>query len=340
MINKLLHLLLFSLALVLPSHAVAQGPQRVTVNNFIRAETDFYFATYVAQGAFGRFFHLRDVTPLDKQDIVRMNRDTLYSLAIIDLDAGPVTVELPDTRGRFMSLLLIDHDHYNPAVFYAPGKHRFTRAEIGTRYLALAVRTFLNPNDPDDVAAARAAQDALRLEQPGGPGVWQAPQWDKTSQDALRQALSALVPFADFKNGFGARGQVEPVARLVAAAAGWGGNPAHAAIYLPILPPEAAPGRAWRMRFTDVPVDGFWSVTVYDERGFMVPNPSNAVSINNTTARRGADGSVIVQFGGCTDAAPNCLPVPNPWNAVLRLYRPRAEITDGRWTMPALESLP
>ena len=72
MINKLLHLLLFSLALALPSHAEAQGPQRVTINNFIRAETDFYFATYVAQGAFGRFFHLRDVTPLDKQDIVRM----------------------------------------------------------------------------------------------------------------------------------------------------------------------------------------------------------------------------------------------------------------------------
>jgi hypothetical protein len=87
-----------------------------------------------------------------------------------------------------MSLLLIDQDHYNPAVFYAPGKHRFTRAEIGTRYLALAVRTFLDPNDPADVAAARAAQDALRIEQPGGPGVWAAPQWDKTSQEALRKA--------------------------------------------------------------------------------------------------------------------------------------------------------
>jgi hypothetical protein len=116
-----------------------------------------------------------------------------------------------------MPLLLFDHDHYNPAVFSAPGKHRFTRAEIVTRYLALAVPTFLDPKDPADVAAARAAQDALRLEQPGGPGVWEAPQWDKTSQDALRQALGALVRFVDFKDGFGPRGQVEPIARLVAA---------------------------------------------------------------------------------------------------------------------------
>lgn len=338
MIKNFLHLLLFCLTLSLPWPVQAQAPQRVTIDNFARAETDHYFGTYVAQGALGRFFHLRDVTPLDQQGVVRMNRDTLYSFAIIDLDAGPVTVELPDTRGRFMSLLLIDQDHYNPAVFYAPGKHRFTRAEIGTRYLGLAIRTFLDPNDPADVAAARAAQDGLRIEQPGGPGVWQAPNWDKSSQEALRNALSALVPFADFKNGFGARGQVDPVARLVAAAAGWGGNPPHAAIYLPILPPE--PGRSWRMRLADVPVDGFWSVTVYDARGYMVPNPRNAVSLNNVTANRGADGSVTVQFGGCADTTPNCLPVPSPWNAVLRLYRPRAEVTDGRWRMPALEAIP
>lgn len=336
--KNILHLLLFCLALGLSWPTQAQTPQRVTVENFVRAETDLYFASYVAQGALGRFFHLRDVTPLDQQVIVRMNRDTLYSLAILDLDAGPVTVELPDTGGRFMSMLLIDHDHYNPAVFYAPGRHRFTRAEIGTRYLALAVRTFLNPNDPADVAAARAAQDGLRIEQPGGPGAWEAPQWDKTSQEALRGALSALFPFVEFKSGFGARGQVHPVAHLVAAAAGWGGNPPHAAIYLPILPPE--PGRVWRMRLTDVPVDGFWSITIYDERGFMVANPRNAVSLNNVTSQRGADGSVTVQFGGCTDATPNCLPVPSPWNAVLRLYRPRAEIIAGRWNMPALEAVP
>ncbi|MCA3280661.1 MAG: DUF1254 domain-containing protein [Roseomonas sp.] len=334
-----LYLLLFSLAICLPIRVQAQTPQRVTVENFARAETDHYFGTYVAQGALGRFFHLRDVTPLDRQEIVRMNRDTLYSLAIIDLDAGPATIELPDTGGRFMSLLLIDQDHYNPAVYYAPGKHRFTRAEIGTRYLGLAVRTFLNPNDPSDVAAARAAQDGLRIEQPGGPGRWDPAKWDAASQEALRKALSELAPFADFKNGFGQRGQVDPVAHLVATAAGWGGNPSHAAIYLPIFPPQASASQAWRMRFTDVPVDGFWSVTVYDQRGFMVPNPRNAVAINNVTARRGADGAVTVQFGGCTEAIENCLPIPPQWNALLRLYRPRAEIIEGRWIAPTLEAL-
>ena len=56
MIKNFLHLLLFCLTLSLPWPVQAQAPQRVTIDNFARAETDHYFATYVAQGALGRFF--------------------------------------------------------------------------------------------------------------------------------------------------------------------------------------------------------------------------------------------------------------------------------------------
>ncbi len=89
-----IRLLLLCLALCLPRGTKAQTPQRVTIDNFFRAESESYFATYVAQGALGRFFHLRDVTRRDKQDVVRMNRDTLYPLAILDLYAGPATEEI------------------------------------------------------------------------------------------------------------------------------------------------------------------------------------------------------------------------------------------------------
>lgn len=334
------HLLTAAFAALLPTLAMAQAPQPVTLDTFTRAETDHYFGTYVRQGALGRFVHLRDVTPLERQDVVRMNRDTLYSFAVLDLDAGPVTVELPDARGRFLSVLAIDQDHFNPAVFYAPSRRTFTRAEVGTRYLGLVVRTFLDPNDAADTAAARAAQDAIRIEQPGGPGRWEVPAWDSASQDAIRKALEDLARYTEFSRGFGARGQVNPVAHLVSTAAGWGGNPPEAAIYQAVYPPAGEAPRAWRMHLANVPVDGFWSVTVYNERGFMEPNPRNAVSVNNVTARRGADGAVTVQFGACDDAMPNCVPTPPNWNAVLRLYRPRAEILEGRWRAPALEPVP
>jgi hypothetical protein len=42
------------------------------------------------------------------------------------------------------------------------------------------------------------------------------------------------------------------------------------------------------------------------------------------TARPNADGSVTVQFGGCTKDTLNCLPTFPGWNYVVRLYRPRA----------------
>jgi hypothetical protein len=93
----------------------------VTVTN-LSAETDMYFANMAKQRSFGKFAHRREPANIDKQDIVRMNRDTLYSLAVFDLDAGPVTIVMPDAAKRFMSLMIIDEDHYVPAVFYGAGR--------------------------------------------------------------------------------------------------------------------------------------------------------------------------------------------------------------------------
>jgi hypothetical protein len=83
-----------------------------------------------------------------------------------------------------------------------------------------------------------------------------------------------------------------------------------------------------------VPVDGFWSVTVYDETGHIRKNSLDAYSLNNITAKRGADGSVAIQLGGCDGKIPNCLPTMKGWNYMVRLYRPRAEILSGKWSFP------
>jgi hypothetical protein len=80
----------------------------VTADNFIRAESDMYFGTIVKQGGFGKFFHQPQPMPIDKQDVVRANRDTLYSGAVCDLDAGPVTITLSHAGERFMSMQVID----------------------------------------------------------------------------------------------------------------------------------------------------------------------------------------------------------------------------------------
>jgi len=88
-----------------------------------------------------------------------------------------------------------------------------------------------------------------------------------------------------------------------------------------------------------VPVDGFWSVTVYDAKGYLDANKLNSYSVNSVTAKKGTDGSVTVQFGGCDGLVPNCLPIMRGWNYTARLYRPRPEVVSGRWKFPQAQAV-
>jgi hypothetical protein len=72
-------------------------------------------AMFVKRGAFGRFYHFRELAPIEGTG-VRPNRDTVYSEAVFDLDAGRVTITLPDAGERFMSLMVVNEDHYALAV--------------------------------------------------------------------------------------------------------------------------------------------------------------------------------------------------------------------------------
>ncbi len=89
-----------------------------------------------------------------------------------------------------------------------------------------------------------------------------------------------------------------------------------------------------RVTVKDVPVDGFWSITVYDAKGFMQKNDMNAYSYNNVSAKSNADGSFTINFGDCESGKINCLPITKGWNYVVRQYRPRQEIIDGTWVFP------
>ena len=107
----------------------------VTPENFIRAETDRYFGKIAKNGSFGKFTQNREFGPIDKQNaIVRPQRDTLFSLGVFDLDAGPVTVILPNAGKHFMSMQVMDEDMYTHQVTYDAGSYTFTREQIDTRY--------------------------------------------------------------------------------------------------------------------------------------------------------------------------------------------------------------
>lgn len=311
---------------------------RVTPDNFRRAETDLYFGNFVKEGAFGQFIHNREPTPLDRQTVVRMNRDTLYSCAVFDLDAGPVTITMPDAGERFMSLQIWDEDEYCPLVAYGSGRYTLTREEIGTRYAAAAVRILVDPSSQEDIRQVQVLQDKIQLEQ-NGRGKFETPQWDPASQDKVREALSMLgATMPDSRHTFGPKEEVDPVRHLIGAAVGWGGNPEKDAFYLNRTPTQNDGKTVYRVHVpAEVPVDGFWSISVYNKEGYFEKNPRDAYSVNSITAKKGTDGSVDVQFGGEYRERTNCLPITPGWNVTVRMYRPRAEVLDGRWQFPELQ---
>src|SRR5262245_1544641 len=112
-------LTLVALALMLANTGHAAETVPVTVENFIRAESDLYFsAVALKEGGFGKLEFKRDLSPIDQQNVVRQNRDTLYAAGVFDLDAGPVTVTLPEAGKRFISCQIISEDQYTwPAIY-------------------------------------------------------------------------------------------------------------------------------------------------------------------------------------------------------------------------------
>ena len=236
--------------------------------------------------------HHREPASIDHQTIIRLNRDTLYSFAVFDLDAGPVTVTMPDAGNRFMSLQVINEDHYVPAVFYGPGSYTLSRENVGTRYAAAGIRTLVDPNDPKDLQQVHALQDAIKVSQ-NSPGTFEVPRWDPTSQNEIRRALLALAAHTDgFSHAFGTKDQVDPIKHLIGTAAGWGGNPDKDAVYVGAVPAKNDGSTVYTLHVKDVPIDAFWSVTVYNAAGYFEKNPYDAYSLNSITAKKNADGSV------------------------------------------------
>jgi hypothetical protein len=82
------------------------GKQKVTIDNFVRTETDNYFKIKTNDGYFGKLCHNSGPADVNHQSIIRTNRDTRYSYGIFDL-SSPLTITLPQTKGRFISMMVM-----------------------------------------------------------------------------------------------------------------------------------------------------------------------------------------------------------------------------------------
>ena len=187
-----------------------------------------------------RWHHTREPAPIDKQAVVRMNRDTLYSSVILDVSQG-ATLSMPDASGRYQTAMVVDEDHYIDHVFDTPGEHRLQASMFPTSHVAVAVRTLVDPADREDLAEVVALQDQLRIDA-GSANAPSHPPWDTDSLDATRALLMKLAEgLTAFDGAFGSRSETDPILHLLGTAAGWGGLPTKQATYIEREPEP--PGR-------------------------------------------------------------------------------------------------
>jgi hypothetical protein len=223
-------------------------------------------------------------------------------------------------------------DHYIRILPTGPSEIAITDEMIGSRYAILVFRTFVDSNDPEDFPSAHELQDAIATEQ-DAPDTFELTNWTQEQRAEIRQLLIQPNAFNPNTQGrFGTKENSDPVRRFIAMGAGWGGSPLEAAIYSPVTLPENDGETAYALTVPDVPVDGFWSTTVYNSERFFEA-PAQQASVNNVTANRNTDGSVTVHFGK-DETADNFLRIMPGWNYIVWLYRRRQEIQKGSWTFP------
>ena len=304
----------------------------VTQKTYCRAETDrsFYNASLIAGGV-NRMFSFRQVTPLDSQTVVRMNKDTLYSFAVVDTTKG-ATITVPEMPAdRYFSVLLIDNDHYCQGVIYTSGTHRLPE---DTKYTSTLVRIQLfDPNDPAEIELVNRLQDQFVLAA-NSADPFPEPKWDKSSLAALTEEYNAeFAKFDMYPDGWmGKRGEVDEATRHLGCAGAWGLFPKDDAVFINYnghLPAD----KCHTATYSVPENNAFWSITVYGADGYM-KSVNNILNAANT--KMNAGGTFTVHFGSsqaCGDV-PNRLDVSEGWNFLMRVYRPGQSILNGSYKLP------
>jgi len=315
----------------------ADASIKVNVDNFVRAETAAQIdrALKNVRDKINTWGHLRTPPSLDAQVVIRMNRDTLYGSAIIDISKG-ATLTIPESGNRYLSIMVVNEDNYINKIYHDAGTYELTMKEFHTPYVYLIARILVNSSDPADIKKVNRLQDQITTKAASAK-PYTHPTYDQASYKATYKLLLELSRgVADTKRMFGKKEEVGEVRHLLGTTFGWGGLPESEAYYLNVEP--NLPVGAYQLTVKDVPVDAFWSISLYNRDGYFQRNKHHAYSVNNITGKRNKDGSFTVHFGGDPKAL-NYLPIMEGWNYIVRFYQPHKEILDGTWTFPSVKKV-
>jgi len=307
-----------------PSFLV-EGGEVVTMDNMVRAETAKYFAEETIISGPNKFRHERKGIDLKQQTVIRSNFDLIYSYAVYDISGG-LKVTVPE-YDLYQIVHVFDENHVTIAVVYPGETIELSKEDISYGdHVYLFMRTQPRTYDEKGLAEMRKRQDAVVVAAGSNKPYESKVKYDVESFNKLRNELiKRAVTEGVIHRGFiDDINDIDPPHYQMINLAGWGGLPAKHAFYFVVLPGDkgATNGEHSSVTFKvpDLQYDkaGYWSITIYDEKGWVVTNPFNT---NSAKAIPNEDGTITLNFNGNDDDINN-IKVPKNWNALFRCYLP------------------
>lgn len=331
-----LSLPLLATVATLMAHTVAAQPvdsleeffsvkgKTVTAQSYPTDETSHQILKNQDLAGVNQFLHKRQLTPTDMQPVVRMNRDTYYSFAVVDVSQG-AKVTMPEVpAGRYMSVQPVTEDHRIQPMSYGAGTFDLTTHTGDHMYLVIRLDARFTE------AEVAKIQNQMKITAKSSK-LFMAETVNKKSFDAVEKELKAKMPAIFKRDGNDAlvgmfTAPSDDSNKLfteekyqVGAAIGWGGAQIVDNIYE--VSGNYPANSCHQATFKDPKNKAFWSITVYNKAGFMFNDLAN---ISSNTAQVNADGSYTVSFG-CGDKAINNIETANEsgvFNLGVRHYQP------------------
>ena len=294
---------------------------------FIIAESRAFFADFIGRVGLNKFFHFPGLATAEDRFVVSPNNDTVYSVGIVNVTQG-FTLELPEMGDRFVSIHIVDENHMSPFYLYGGGVYAFSPDQFATDYVAIGVRTATDASESDLELVRDSLQPQYRIS--GAAETDDMPRPDLETLATVRAAL--LQEYSKLESTFGAMqastDMVEDWEYFTYVTAGaWGLSPDETAMYKPYALPDSKGNTCYTATYQEVPVEEFFSITVYGPEKYLMSNQDNIVSSNRGLTTN-ADGSFTIAFGAeeCRSQAPNYAYTPEDgWSLLLRAYKPDVE---------------
>lgn len=296
----------------------AKEPQGiiVTQENFPQAYTNMRLAAVVKKaGGVNTFFEMPVPSSVpEEQFVVRMNRDTYYSVSVIDMSNGGAFVNIPETD-KYVSLQIVDENHETQPMIYGSGRHHINAK---TSHAFVIVRALEDAARRNLVVESRSAKP------------FEVKKWDMKSFKEIDAAGN--IDFSDGYDQSKAFGNVEsgqtPYMNYVGSAGGWGGAMVEDNIYQTSQYFEN--DACYEVTFKDPKDKSFWSATVYNGDGRMFNDIAHVSSEMNPVAN--ADGTFTIHFG--CEGKPNNIPIlegntTGKFNVLIRHYNPSEQVSKG-----------